>query len=159
MKDKSWKDGNFSSESEFSDEMMAIRRDFVTIHGEMVLLKNYSSLNFAGTILTSKYFNPISQKTISTVSKVIASLNNTIMPIIIYKMSFKIEVVKWMVQVGWVTIKMGNLTSYGKNTFSLNHCFSYIVNESSYSNVIREIMLSENETFFSNKQFRRFHAL
>lgn len=28
--------------------MMEIRKDFVTIHGEMVLLKNYSSLNFAG---------------------------------------------------------------------------------------------------------------
>lgn len=29
--------------------MLEIRKDFVTIHGEMVLLKNYSSLNFAGT--------------------------------------------------------------------------------------------------------------
>jgi hypothetical protein len=28
--------------------MMDIRKDLVTIHGEMVLLKNYSSLNFAG---------------------------------------------------------------------------------------------------------------
>ncbi|KAI7754913.1 hypothetical protein M8C21_027023 [Ambrosia artemisiifolia] len=37
VKEKSWKDGNFSSESEFSDEMMAIRKDFVTIHGEMGL--------------------------------------------------------------------------------------------------------------------------
>lgn len=40
--------GTFTSESEFSEEMMEIRKDFVTIHGEMVLLKNYSSLNFAG---------------------------------------------------------------------------------------------------------------
>nr|GEZ58310.1 SPX domain-containing protein 4 [Tanacetum cinerariifolium] len=47
--EKSGKDGMFTSESEFSDEMMAIQRDFVTIHGEILLLKNYSSLNFAGT--------------------------------------------------------------------------------------------------------------
>ena len=36
-------------ESRFSEEMMDIRKDLVTIHGEMVLLKNYSALNFAGT--------------------------------------------------------------------------------------------------------------
>lgn len=56
-KEKSWKDGNFTSESEFSDEMMAIRKDFVTIHGEMVLLKNYSSLNFAGIIKILKKYD------------------------------------------------------------------------------------------------------
>ncbi|KAJ6960054.1 SPX domain-containing protein 4 [Populus alba x Populus x berolinensis] len=47
LKEKSSKDGVFTSESEFSEEMMDIRKDLVTIHGEMVLLKNYSSLNFA----------------------------------------------------------------------------------------------------------------
>ncbi|KAC9132072.1 hypothetical protein E3N88_46318 [Mikania micrantha] len=57
VKEKSWKDGNFSSESDFSDEMMAIRKDFVTIHGEMVLLKNYSSLNFAGIIKILKKYD------------------------------------------------------------------------------------------------------
>ncbi|XP_076883306.1 SPX domain-containing protein 4-like [Bidens hawaiensis] len=57
VKAKSWKDGNFSSETEFSDEMMSIRRDFVTIHGEMVLLKNYSSLNFAGIIKILKKYD------------------------------------------------------------------------------------------------------
>lgn len=46
--EKSSKGGVFTSESEFSEETMEIRKDFVTIHGEMVLLKNYSSLNFAG---------------------------------------------------------------------------------------------------------------
>ncbi|GJW94445.1 SPX domain-containing protein 4 [Tanacetum coccineum] len=56
-KEKSGKDGIFTSESEFSDEMMAIRRDFVTIHGEMVLLKNYSSLNFAGIIKILKKYD------------------------------------------------------------------------------------------------------
>jgi hypothetical protein len=45
--EKSSKGGVFTSESEFSEETMEIRKDFVTIHGEMVLLKNYSSLNFA----------------------------------------------------------------------------------------------------------------
>ncbi|GER41387.1 SPX domain-containing family protein [Striga asiatica] len=46
--------GVFTSENEFSREMMEIRKDFVAIHGEMVLLKNYSSLNFAETRLTMK---------------------------------------------------------------------------------------------------------
>lgn len=49
LKDKGSKDGVLRSVSEFSEEMMGIRKDFVSIHGEMVLLKNYSSLNFAGT--------------------------------------------------------------------------------------------------------------
>lgn len=49
VKEKSGRDGVLAKDSEFSDEMMGIRRDFVAIHGEMVLLKNYSSLNFAGT--------------------------------------------------------------------------------------------------------------
>lgn len=50
VKERNGRDGEFASESEFSEEMMEIRRDLVTIHGEMVLLKNYSSLNFAGMI-------------------------------------------------------------------------------------------------------------
>uniref|UniRef100_A0A7N0RE50 SPX domain-containing protein n=1 Tax=Kalanchoe fedtschenkoi TaxID=63787 RepID=A0A7N0RE50_KALFE len=48
VKEKNMKGDTFTSESEFSEEMMDIRKHFVTIHGEMVLLKNYSSLNFAG---------------------------------------------------------------------------------------------------------------
>lgn len=46
-------EGVTASETEFSEEMMEIRKEFVTIHGEMVLLKNYSSLNFAGTLAIS----------------------------------------------------------------------------------------------------------
>ncbi|ONK78835.1 uncharacterized protein A4U43_C02F22930 [Asparagus officinalis] len=46
------KNENFTSEREFSEEMLEIRKAFVTIHGEMVLLKNYSSLNFAGKPLS-----------------------------------------------------------------------------------------------------------
>ena len=48
VKEKSSRGGVFTSENEFSEEMMNIRKDFVAIHGGMVLLKNYSSLNFAG---------------------------------------------------------------------------------------------------------------
>ncbi|OWM64565.1 SPX domain-containing protein 4 [Punica granatum] len=51
------KDGAFSSETEFSEQMMEIRKDFVTIHGEMVLLKNYSSLNFAGLVKILKKYD------------------------------------------------------------------------------------------------------
>ncbi|KAI9153070.1 hypothetical protein LWI28_005388 [Acer negundo] len=49
--------GVFTSDSEFSDETMEIRKDFVTIHGEMVLLKNYSSLNFAGLVKILKKYD------------------------------------------------------------------------------------------------------
>ncbi|XP_010908689.1 SPX domain-containing protein 4 isoform X2 [Elaeis guineensis] len=47
----------FASESEFSEEMLEIRKAFVTIHGEMVLLKNYSSLNFAGLVKILKKYD------------------------------------------------------------------------------------------------------
>lgn len=40
--------GTQKSESKLSEEMLEIRKAFVRIHGEMVLLKNYSSLNFMG---------------------------------------------------------------------------------------------------------------
>ncbi|KAI3726116.1 hypothetical protein L1987_65913 [Smallanthus sonchifolius] len=57
VNEKSCKDGVFTSEIEFSDETMAIRKEFVTIHGEMVLLKNYSSLNFAGILKILKKYD------------------------------------------------------------------------------------------------------
>lgn len=57
VKEKSSKGGVFTSESEFSEEMMDIRKDFVSIHGEMVLLKNYSSLNFAGLVKILKKYD------------------------------------------------------------------------------------------------------
>ncbi|KAK6129182.1 hypothetical protein DH2020_037076 [Rehmannia glutinosa] len=47
VKERARYDGMFTSETEFSEDMMMIRKDFVAIHGEMVLLKTYSSLNFA----------------------------------------------------------------------------------------------------------------
>lgn len=57
IKEKNCKNGEFASESEFSEEMMDIRRDLVSIHGEMVLLKNYSSLNFAGLVKILKKYD------------------------------------------------------------------------------------------------------
>ncbi|KAK6913288.1 SPX domain [Dillenia turbinata] len=57
LKEKSSRGRVFTMESEFSEEMMDIRKDFVTIHGEMVLLKNYSSLNFAGLIKILKKYD------------------------------------------------------------------------------------------------------
>ncbi|OMO79340.1 hypothetical protein CCACVL1_13743 [Corchorus capsularis] len=57
IKESSGKGGAFTSESEFSEEMMDIRKDLVTIHGEMVLLKNYSSLNFAGLVKILKKYD------------------------------------------------------------------------------------------------------
>ncbi|KAH0973654.1 hypothetical protein GBA52_025810 [Prunus armeniaca] len=57
VKEKSSRGGAFTSESSFSEEVMDIRKDFVTIHGEMVLLTNYSSLNFAGIVKILKKYD------------------------------------------------------------------------------------------------------
>lgn len=37
-----------TSESGGNEELLKILRDIVTFHGEMVLLENYSSLNYTG---------------------------------------------------------------------------------------------------------------
>ncbi|GLT36198.1 hypothetical protein SLA2020_105920 [Shorea laevis] len=57
VKETSGTCGVFTSESEFSEEMMDIRKDLVIIHGEMVLLKNYSALNFAGLVKILKKYD------------------------------------------------------------------------------------------------------
>ncbi|CAI9758674.1 unnamed protein product [Fraxinus pennsylvanica] len=57
VKERGGEDGVFTSETEFSEEIMEIRKDFVAIHGEMVLLKNYSSLNLAGLIKILKKYD------------------------------------------------------------------------------------------------------
>ncbi|KAJ1398730.1 SPX domain [Sesbania bispinosa] len=57
LKEKSSRSEMYTSDCEFSEEMMDIRKDLVTIHGEMVLLKNYSSLNFAGLIKILKKYD------------------------------------------------------------------------------------------------------
>ncbi|GFP98200.1 spx domain-containing protein 4 [Phtheirospermum japonicum] len=57
VKERARQDGMSSSETEFSEDTMEIRKDFVAIHGEMVLLKSYSSLNFAGLIKILKKYD------------------------------------------------------------------------------------------------------
>lgn len=57
VKEKSDEDGVLTIDNEFSEEIMSIRKDFVSIHGEMVLLKNYSSLNFAGLVKILKKYD------------------------------------------------------------------------------------------------------
>lgn len=42
-------DGISSPESEFAKEMQRIRKDIVNLHGEMVLLENYSNVNYTGS--------------------------------------------------------------------------------------------------------------
>ncbi|KAJ7564416.1 hypothetical protein O6H91_02G016600 [Diphasiastrum complanatum] len=49
-KQNSGLNGKYSSQNEFNEEMVKIRKDLVTFHGEMVLLKNYSSLNYTGLV-------------------------------------------------------------------------------------------------------------
>ncbi|KAA0039460.1 SPX domain-containing protein 4 [Cucumis melo var. makuwa] len=69
VKEKSSRGGVFTSENEFSEEMMNIRKDFVAIHGGMVLLKNYSSLNFAGTSSFTELFSYFAQGLIKILKK------------------------------------------------------------------------------------------
>ncbi|OMO78530.1 hypothetical protein CCACVL1_14326 [Corchorus capsularis] len=40
--------GTNPSEAEYTDEMAKIRKDIVDFHGEMVLLENYSNINYTG---------------------------------------------------------------------------------------------------------------
>lgn len=37
------------------DEMIKIRKEIVDFHGEMVLLENYSALNYTGTITKNTF--------------------------------------------------------------------------------------------------------
>lgn len=37
-----------------NEELLKIRKEIVDFHGEMVLLENYSALNYTGTVI---YFN------------------------------------------------------------------------------------------------------
>uniref|UniRef100_A0ACD5XAP1 Uncharacterized protein n=1 Tax=Avena sativa TaxID=4498 RepID=A0ACD5XAP1_AVESA len=54
---KAKKNDAFTSKIEFTEEMLEIRRDFVLIHGEMILLQTYSSLNFAGLVKILKKYD------------------------------------------------------------------------------------------------------
>eukprot|EP01018_Ginkgo_biloba_P012878 Gb_15041 [translate_table: standard] len=57
VKEKSRQSGTYTSENEFNEETVKIRRDIVTIHGEMVLLENYSALNFTGLVKILKKYD------------------------------------------------------------------------------------------------------
>ncbi|KAG8098832.1 hypothetical protein GUJ93_ZPchr0013g34896 [Zizania palustris] len=54
---KAKKNGPLTSKSEFTEEMLEIRKAFVIIHGEMILLQTYSSLNFAGLVKILKKYD------------------------------------------------------------------------------------------------------
>lgn len=45
--------------NDFNQEMIKIRREIVDFHGEMVLLENYSALNYTGTWLLTCLFLPL----------------------------------------------------------------------------------------------------
>lgn len=47
--------GGRSSKKGGKDDLLKIYKDIVTFHGEMVLLENYSSLNYTGKIWFSKF--------------------------------------------------------------------------------------------------------
>lgn len=47
--DKCGPKGNLPSEADYKEEMAKIRKDIVDFHGEMVLLVNYSNVNYTGT--------------------------------------------------------------------------------------------------------------
>ena len=48
-------DGNQPCETVFQEEMGKIRKDIVDFHGEMVLLENYSNINYTGHPHIHKY--------------------------------------------------------------------------------------------------------
>jgi len=57
LKENSRQNGTFTSENELNVERVKIRRDIVAIHGEMVLLLNYSALNFTGLVKILKKYD------------------------------------------------------------------------------------------------------
>lgn len=48
LKSNSRQSGSVFSETEYNEEMIKLRKDIVNFHGEMVLLENYSALNYTG---------------------------------------------------------------------------------------------------------------
>ncbi|XVF22758.1 hypothetical protein REPUB_Repub12eG0198500 [Reevesia pubescens] len=86
--------GSRPSEAEYKDEMAKIRKDIVDFHGEMVLLENYSNINYTGLAKILKKYDkrtggllrlPFIQKvlqqpffTTDLVSKLVKECENTI---------------------------------------------------------------------------------
>lgn len=50
LKEKSGSSGSTPSDTGLNEELINIRKDIVSFHGEMVLLENYSSLNYTGLV-------------------------------------------------------------------------------------------------------------
>ena len=57
LKERSRQNGTYTSEYEFNEETVKIRREIAGIHGEMVLLENYSSLSFIGLVRILKKYD------------------------------------------------------------------------------------------------------
>lgn len=56
LKNNSKPNGTVFSQTEYNEEMIRLRKDIVNFHGEMVLLENYSALNYTGlTKILKKY--------------------------------------------------------------------------------------------------------
>ncbi|GKU88446.1 hypothetical protein SLEP1_g2714 [Rubroshorea leprosula] len=86
--------GSHPSEAEYKEEMGKMREDIVNFHGEMVLLENYSNINYTGLakilkkydkrtggLLRSPFINKVLQQpffTTDLVSKLVKECENTI---------------------------------------------------------------------------------
>ncbi|KAL0450526.1 UNVERIFIED_CONTAM: SPX domain-containing protein 4 [Sesamum latifolium] len=73
LKERGNYNGVFTSETEFSEDMTDIRKGFVAIHGEMILLQNYSSLNFAGLVKIVKKYDKRTGELLSLPFSLLAS--------------------------------------------------------------------------------------
>jgi len=51
LKSNSRQNATVFSQTEYNEEMIKLRKDIVNFHGEMVLLENYSALNYTGMII------------------------------------------------------------------------------------------------------------
>ena len=71
MKKEQAANGGRASENGGNEELLKILRDIVTFHGEMVLLENYSSLNYTGKLLTSLKDSKISLQVCILIAKCI----------------------------------------------------------------------------------------
>ncbi|KAK4393135.1 SPX domain-containing protein 4 [Sesamum angolense] len=73
VKERENHNGVLTSETEFSEDMTDIRKGFVAIHGEMILLQNYSSLNFAGLVKIVKKYDKRTGELLSLPFSLLAS--------------------------------------------------------------------------------------
>eukprot|EP01018_Ginkgo_biloba_P026217 Gb_06615 [translate_table: standard] len=57
VKNQSGPNGKSPSETDYNEEMIKVRKDIVNFHGEMVLLENYSALNYTGLVKILKKYD------------------------------------------------------------------------------------------------------